>query len=177
MRSALSFFIGTAVLFLSGSLMAKMDQTQSMTSTTPATSNFPQTSPMPEATIPPTVDSPASGAILQPRTAPTGTTTTTTTSTTRPSRSSMTNKRSNSMSSVSRDQVRDVQTVLTQSSTALVPDGVMGAQTEEALRRYQSQNGLEITGRINSETLNHMGLESGRSPSSLDIDADPGAKY
>jgi peptidoglycan hydrolase-like protein with peptidoglycan-binding domain len=48
-------------------------------------------------------------------------------------------------------------------------DGVMGSQTRQALREFQSKNGLKQTGTLDAETkqkLNIEGSSSGRSPGS-----------
>jgi len=42
-------------------------------------------------------------------------------------------------------------------------DGVMGFATASALRAFQRQQGLRVTGRVNSETLTALGIEDGRS--------------
>ncbi|MCH6545182.1 MAG: peptidoglycan-binding protein [Deltaproteobacteria bacterium] len=36
------------------------------------------------------------------------------------------------------------------------PDGLMGPQTISALRRYQSANGLTVTGEVDSDTLDSL---------------------
>ena len=42
-------------------------------------------------------------------------------------------------------------------------DGVLGAETQKALKRYQSTNGLRQTGDLDSDTLAVMGLSNGTS--------------
>ena len=39
------------------------------------------------------------------------------------------------------------------------PDGLMGPQTISALRRYQSANGLTVTGKVDSDTLDSLGID------------------
>ena len=39
------------------------------------------------------------------------------------------------------------------------PDGIMGPQTVNALRRYQSANGLTITGKVGKVTLDSLGVD------------------
>jgi lipid-binding SYLF domain-containing protein len=56
-------------------------------------------------------------------------------------------------SSYSKSQVREVQTALKQQGFDPGPiDGVMGPMTMTAIRNFQSHNGLQVTGNINSET-------------------------
>jgi len=38
-------------------------------------------------------------------------------------------------------------------------DGLMGPQTISALRRYQSNNGLTVTGKVDSDTLDSLGID------------------
>ncbi len=38
-------------------------------------------------------------------------------------------------------------------------DGIMGPQTISALRRYQSANGLTVTGKVDSDTLDYLGID------------------
>jgi hypothetical protein len=42
-------------------------------------------------------------------------------------------------------------------------DGVLSAETQKAIRRYQSTNGLRQTGDLDSDTLAVMGLSNGTS--------------
>jgi peptidoglycan hydrolase-like protein with peptidoglycan-binding domain len=42
-------------------------------------------------------------------------------------------------------------------------DGVLSAETQKAVRRYQSTNGLRQTGYLDSDTLAVMGLSNGTS--------------
>ncbi len=39
------------------------------------------------------------------------------------------------------------------------PDGIMGPQTVSALRRYQSANGLTVTGHVDKGTLDSLGVD------------------
>ncbi len=38
-------------------------------------------------------------------------------------------------------------------------DGLMGPQTISALRRYQSANGLTVTGKVDLDTLDSLGID------------------
>jgi Putative peptidoglycan binding domain len=56
-------------------------------------------------------------------------------------------------------------------------DGVMGPKTREAVRAFQSSNGLQATGSLNAETAKKLGVEregsSGKSsPGSMDMNKD-----
>ncbi len=60
----------------------------------------------------------------------------------------------------SRQQVRKTQQQLR--SRGYQPgsaDGLMGPQTISALRRYQSANGLTVTGKVDSDTLDSLGID------------------
>ena len=62
------------------------------------------------------------------------------------------------------DQLRNVQTELKgQGFYYGDVNGQTTAETTSAIRRYQIRNGLEVTGSLNPETLNSLGLGSGRS--------------
>jgi peptidoglycan hydrolase-like protein with peptidoglycan-binding domain len=43
-------------------------------------------------------------------------------------------------------------------------DGQMGTETTAAIRRYQIRNGLEVTGKLNSETLESLKVTGGNTP-------------
>jgi hypothetical protein len=43
-------------------------------------------------------------------------------------------------------------------------DGVVGPQTQKALRAFQQANGLKTTGRLDAETAKALGVEPGSSP-------------
>lgn len=45
-------------------------------------------------------------------------------------------------------------------------DGVMGSQTQEALRKFQQANGLPVTGNIDAQTAKALGLSASGSTSS-----------
>ncbi len=60
----------------------------------------------------------------------------------------------------SRDEVKKVQEAL--KSKGEDPgnvDGVMGKKTKEALRDFQKTNGLKVTGAMDRETANKLGVE------------------
>jgi peptidoglycan hydrolase-like protein with peptidoglycan-binding domain len=57
------------------------------------------------------------------------------------------------------DQIRQVQQKLDQSGfKAGQADGVLGRETENALRDFQKQKGLQQTGRPDNETLSALGM-------------------
>lgn len=72
--------------------------------------------------------------------------------------SHMSSRNDSHMASRSDDQVRRVQTALNQEGYSLQVDGVMGPQTESALKSWQSKNGLDETGKLDSETLQKLDL-------------------
>ncbi len=50
-------------------------------------------------------------------------------------------------------------------------DGLYGPNTEKAVRRFQEENGLTVTGEVDQETLNHL-PDSGNISSKIDISRD-----
>jgi outer membrane lipoprotein SlyB len=60
------------------------------------------------------------------------------------------------MMSRSDDQVRRVQSALNEQGYNVQVDGVMGPQTESALKSWQAKNGLEQTGTLDSATLDKL---------------------
>jgi putative membrane protein len=65
-----------------------------------------------------------------------------------------------------RGQIREVQRALDQKGVkAGRADGIMGRETESALRSFQQREGLQATGQINQQTLAKLGLNDlARSP-------------
>ncbi len=62
--------------------------------------------------------------------------------------------------SPSKEQVRKTQQQLGgRGYQAGAADGIMGPQTISALRRYQSANGLTVTGKVDSDTLDSLGID------------------
>ena len=58
------------------------------------------------------------------------------------------------------DQIREAQSQLkARGYHSGSVDGMMGPQTVSALRRYQSANGLTITGKVDQETLKSLGVD------------------
>jgi uncharacterized protein YcfJ len=61
--------------------------------------------------------------------------------------------------SIDRDLIRQVQTALNdQVYDAGTPDGVLGSKTRSALRRYQRENNLPVTGRVDRSTADALGV-------------------
>ncbi len=54
--------------------------------------------------------------------------------------------------------VRDVQTALANAGIAVDTDGVFGPATENAVREFQSQNGLVVDGIVGPGTRAALGL-------------------
>jgi hypothetical protein len=63
-----------------------------------------------------------------------------------------------------KDDVKKVQEALKDKGNDPGPaDGVLGPQTQKALRAFQSAQGLKSTGRLDSETAKALGIEHGSS--------------
>ncbi len=61
---------------------------------------------------------------------------------------------------LSSDQIRQVQTVLTERGFAVVVDGRMGPRTVEAITAFQRQQGFQVSGRIDNQTVTALGLSN-----------------
>jgi peptidoglycan hydrolase-like protein with peptidoglycan-binding domain len=71
------------------------------------------------------------------------------------------NAASSSASAVSRQQTMEMQRALTARNLYQgKADGVWGPKTESALRNFQTQNGLEVTGTLNEPTARALGIDS-----------------
>lgn len=69
----------------------------------------------------------------------------------------------------SQDTWRQVQSKLNDSNFPVgTADGLTGPRTTEALRNYQRSNNLQITGRLNQETLDAMGIDSNMPSNDMD---------
>ena len=65
------------------------------------------------------------------------------------------------MSHESRDEVKKVQEALkSKGEDPGTVDGVMGKKTKQALRNFQKTNGLKVTGAMDQETADKLGVES-----------------
>jgi len=63
-----------------------------------------------------------------------------------------------------KDDIKKVQEALKDKGQDPGPaDGVMGAQTQKALRAFQSANGLKASGRLDAATAKALGVERGSS--------------
>jgi hypothetical protein len=61
----------------------------------------------------------------------------------------------------SAEEVRQLQQALKEKGHDPGPiDGVMGPQTQQALRQFQQANGIQATGTLNAETKERLGLEA-----------------
>jgi peptidoglycan hydrolase-like protein with peptidoglycan-binding domain len=56
-------------------------------------------------------------------------------------------------------RIEAVQTALNSNGAHLTVDGRMGPKTEAALRRFQHQHNLHVTGRPDSETISALGIQ------------------
>lgn len=62
------------------------------------------------------------------------------------------------MPSLTAEGIRQVQQALTKKGFDPGPiDGVLGPQTEQALRKFQDYYGIKVTGRIDNQTLYALG--------------------
>ena len=67
--------------------------------------------------------------------------------------------------SQSQETVKQVQQQLSQSGQQLEVDGIMGPQTQAALKEFQEKKGLQATGELNQETMAALGISEGASAS------------
>jgi peptidoglycan hydrolase-like protein with peptidoglycan-binding domain len=59
---------------------------------------------------------------------------------------------------MSPDRVKEIQSALDQKGQHVTVDGKWGKQTASALRKFQQENGLKPTGRLDPETAQKLGL-------------------
>ena len=57
------------------------------------------------------------------------------------------------------EKIRAVQTALNNAGFTLQEDGFMGKKTKEALKKFQKENGLKVTGKADKETLAKLGIQ------------------
>jgi len=57
------------------------------------------------------------------------------------------------------EKVKAVQEALNKAGAQLNADGKMGKTTRKALKKYQKENGLKVTGKPDAETLAKMGIQ------------------
>jgi hypothetical protein len=65
---------------------------------------------------------------------------------------------------VGKRTILDVQRALNRRGAKLAVDGVLGPNTVQALRRFQESNTLPVTGKLDPETLERLGLDVRRAP-------------
>src|SRR5918996_6393957 len=81
-----------------------------------------------------------------------------------------------------KEDIKKVQEALKEKGNDPGPaDGVMGPQTQKALRAFQSKNGLKTGGRLDVETAKALGVEKGSSSmgkgsSSMEKSGSPSSK-
>lgn len=64
--------------------------------------------------------------------------------------------------------IREAQEKLSDEGFDVNADGLMGPETESAVKRYQNANNLEPTGWLDQSTLNSLGIDAGeRAPASV----------
>ena len=65
------------------------------------------------------------------------------------------------------DEVREAQEALKSQGHDPGPiDGIMGSQTQQALKEFQSQNGLKQTGMLDAQTKQKLNMDNSSSSSS-----------
>jgi peptidoglycan hydrolase-like protein with peptidoglycan-binding domain len=69
---------------------------------------------------------------------------------------------SNGSHSISHSQVKKLQRALKGHGYNLEADGQVGPKTRSALKKYQRNNGLKVTGKPDQETLRRLGMGFGR---------------
>jgi len=52
--------------------------------------------------------------------------------------------------------VADLQNMLIRKGAKITADGAFGPRTEQAVRTFQQNNGLKVTGQIDTDTLNKL---------------------
>ena len=57
------------------------------------------------------------------------------------------------------EKIRAVQTALNNDGFTLQEDGFMGKKTKAALKKFQKENGLKVTGKADKETLAKLGIQ------------------
>ncbi len=55
------------------------------------------------------------------------------------------------------DDVRKLQSALNRAGANLTPDGIYGAQTEQAVRKFQTKHGLKADGLAGPRTMEALG--------------------
>lgn len=70
------------------------------------------------------------------------------------------------------DTIRSTQRALKDEGYNVKVDGVLGPNTQQAIREFQTDRELSITGKLNSETLSALDVNSSyREPASVEEDA------
>lgn len=59
------------------------------------------------------------------------------------------------------DMVRQIQTELKNQGQNVQVDGIMGPNTQQALRQFQEQQGISPSGQVDSQTLAALGVSEG----------------
>lgn len=134
----------SAALLLAGTSVSALAQTQNMQNTPhqnptqPSTQNAPQT-----PTSSPSTQGPGSNGASQ---------------------SSMENPSANTGNSgaaennLSREEVRRAQAALKKNGENVRVDGIVGPQTQEAVRDFQQKNGIEASGQLDQQTLQKLNV-------------------
>ena len=87
---------------------------------------------------------------------------------------SWSDKKSGMKQKTSHSQVKEAQAALNRELTiGIAEDGRMGPETRAAVRQFQTEQGLEVTGRLDTATVQALGLdgmEADRAPASVPMD-------
>src|SRR5690606_2340740 len=76
----------------------------------------------------------------------------------------------NAKTMMNKDMVKEVQEKLKDNNFSVGRvDGIYGPKTRSALMDYQRSEELEVTGRLNRETLDCLGVDSSKFSSGLDM--------
>lgn len=75
-----------------------------------------------------------------------------------------------SVATLTRSEIKDAQKALNDETDAqLTVDGRVGARTTEALRKFQDDHGLTVTGTFTNETIDELGVDiQDRAPASIE---------
>lgn len=78
----------------------------------------------------------------------------------------------NARVTANRSMVKDVQQALNDEGHNLEVDGIMGTKTRNALSSFQGRNGIQANGQLDTRTLEALGLDSDRSPASVNEETE-----
>lgn len=136
----------SAALLLAGTSVSALAQTQNMQNTQhqnptqPSTQNAPQT-----PTSSPSTQGPGPNGASQ-------------SSMENPSANANTSNSGAAENNLSREEVRQAQAALKKTGENVKVDGIVGPQTQEAVRNFQQKNGIEASGQLDQQTLQKLNV-------------------